>query len=104
MVKASDKAQQRQTLPRASTTIKRGKERAAKQAKQKVNKKKGPNFTNPIAAAHVNEIIVACLDEYDKQVVDSGKKRPPRSLKSFRQSYIELGNVWLTLEMLKMKK
>jgi hypothetical protein len=104
MVKALNKAQQRRMLPRASTTIKRGKERAAKQAKQRENKKKGPHFTNPVAAAHANKIIVACLDEYDKQVVDSGKKRPPRSLESFRQSYVELGNVWLTLEMLKMKK
>ncbi|OEU06566.1 hypothetical protein FRACYDRAFT_254435 [Fragilariopsis cylindrus CCMP1102] len=107
MVKSSNRAQQRRSLPCSGTTIKRGKESAAKQAKQKVNKikkKKGPHFTDPIAAAYANKIIVACLDEYDKQVIQPGKKRPPRTLESFRQSFVQLGNVWLTLEMLKMKK
>jgi hypothetical protein len=57
MVKVSNKAQQQRALPRSSTTIKRGKERAAKQAKQKV--KKGLHFTNPVAAAHANKIMLA---------------------------------------------
>jgi hypothetical protein len=65
MVKASNKAQQRQALPRSSTTIKKGKEQAAKQAKQKVNNNKGPHFRNPIAVAYADKIKQACLDDYN---------------------------------------
>jgi hypothetical protein len=101
MVKVSNKAQQSRALPCSSATIKKGKEQAAKQAKQKVNKK-GPHFRNPIAVAYADKIKQACLDGYNGQVIQPGKKRPPKTLESFRQQYA-YGNPWLTLEMLKMK-
>jgi hypothetical protein len=102
MVKASNKAQQRRALPRSSTTIKTGKEQAARQAKQKVSKK-GPHFRNKIAVAYADRIKQACIDDYNGQVIEPGKKRPPKTLESFRQQYA-FGNPWLTLEMLKMKR
>jgi hypothetical protein len=67
-------------------------------------KERSPFYKPSVAAAHANKIILACLDEYDKQVVEPGKKRPPQTLESFRQSYVDLGSIWLTLQMLKMKK
>jgi hypothetical protein len=88
-------------LPRSSTPIKKGKEQAAKQAKQKVNKK-DPHFRNKIAVAYTDRIKQACIDDYNGQVIEPGKKRPPKTLESFRQQYA-YGNPWLTLEMLKMK-
>ena len=82
MVKAANRAQQRRALPRSATTIKRGKESAAKQAKQKVNKikkKKGIHFVNDkLSQNHIQTIIIEILRKWRQCEPKNKNGDPPR--------------------------
>jgi hypothetical protein len=103
MVKASNKAQQRRRLPRASTTS--SSKRSKPKPKAAVNVGHGPHFRTPIARAYADNIKQLCLDNYNEQDIPPGKKRPPRSLESFVDYYkYDMENSWLTLEMVKGRR
>ena len=99
MVKASNKAQQRRRLPRGSATSssKKGKQQA-------VHVGHGPHFRTAVARAYADKIKQACLDDYNEQVIEPGKKNPPCTLQSFVDIYRSNGNTWLTLEMVKGRR
>ena len=106
MVKAANRAQQQRALPRSST-IKRRKETAAKQAKQKVNKikKKGIHFPNDqIAQDHIQTIIIEILTKW-RQCEPKQKKNgePPfGSLAKLVKQYSKT-QLWLNSNKVKMK-
>jgi hypothetical protein len=99
MVKASNKAQQRRRLPRGSATS--SNEKGKQQA---VNVGHGPHFRTPVARAYADTIKQGCLDAYDAQVIEAGKKNPPCTLQLFVDIYRSNGNQWLTLEMVKGRR
>ena len=98
MVKAANRAQQQRALPRSST-IKRGKESAAKQAKQKVNKikkKKGICFVNDkISQAHIQTMIIEILRKWRQCEPKKKNGDPPHaSLSKLIEQYRKT-NLWL---------
>ena len=106
MVKALNSQQQRtRTLPRSSSAISRGKEPAAKKAKQKVNTKGIWFPNNRPTQEYTQKIILEIIDKWRKSEPKQANGEPPHGSRAriVREYQSVQKKDWLTDNQVRMK-